>query len=58
MPVMLTKEIILQEVATLIDNLLVWEIEGAEMTTKALFYIDGAHDLAKALIERMEGKGV
>jgi hypothetical protein len=56
--VTLTKEAILQELDSLIEDLLVWELEGPESMIKALYYIDGAHDLCKGLIKRLETKGV
>ena len=58
-PRTLTPDDIRQAVMDLIRDTLAWEIDegpnGAEIKTRALYYITGVNDLATTLIERMEG---
>lgn len=56
----LTPDIIRQEFMDCVRDLMIWEMpdEGEasqENKTRALFYIQGAHDLAMELIARLEG---
>lgn len=55
MPKMLTPDDIRAEMMDLIRDLCIWDCDD-ESVTRALFYINGAYDLANNLIERMEGK--
>lgn len=60
-PRTLTADDIRQAVMDCIRDTLTWEIpegpEGAEIKTRALYYITGVNELATTLIEMMEGKG-
>lgn len=57
----LTPDIIRQEFMGCVRDLLIWDMpdEGEasqEIKTRALFYIQGAYDLAECLIRKMEDK--
>ena len=58
-PRIMTPDDIRQAVMDLIRDTLAWEIDdgptGAEIKTRALYYITGVNDLAQMLIDKMEG---